>query len=151
LARRPTLWERTSKWARRHRAIVLTAMGLLILAMGALLTFTLLLMAEQKKTLNALKKMEAKEKEARAQEVQAMLNWNRAENNFNSACMGVFQLLFKLQDKQWDDVREMHRVRLVLKEQGINFLKGFIADKDPDPSMRQRSARAYCVMGRIQL
>ncbi|HEV3118143.1 MAG TPA: protein kinase, partial [Gemmataceae bacterium] len=151
LAKRPTLWERTSKWARRHRAVVLTAVGLLILAMGALLTFTLLLMAEQKKTWTALKKMEAKEAEARAQENQAKMNWDRAEKNFNSACMGVFKLLFKLQDKQWDDVPEIRRLRLVLKDQGINFLKEFIADKNPDPTARLRSARTYSVIGRIQL
>jgi serine/threonine protein kinase/Tfp pilus assembly protein PilF len=142
LARRPTLVERLTKWSRRHRPVVVTALVLLLLALGGLLTFLVLLASEQRKTKTALE--QSKQKEALA---QAMAR--RAEDNFKRACMGVTHPLLLLENKQWDDSPKISKIRSELAQQSRRFLEGFIKDAGNDPQSRLESARVYLILAGV--
>ena len=53
-AKRPTLWQRASKWSRRHRHFVASAATMLVLAVVGLSISTLLIWQEQGRTAEAL-------------------------------------------------------------------------------------------------
>jgi serine/threonine protein kinase len=141
LAKRPTVPERVTKWCRRHRAVVLTALGLFILALGALLTFMVLLIQEKNKT-------DAAYKQAKQKEAEAIANGRLSEHNFERACMGVQQPLIIIQDKKWDDVSNIPQLRRALKEQTIKFLISF-ANERPDRNSRLRLARVNLVIAKV--
>ncbi|HEV3445636.1 MAG TPA: serine/threonine-protein kinase [Gemmataceae bacterium] len=149
LARRPSIPERVTKWCRRHRAVVLTAAALFILALGALLTFTMLLLQEQKKTKEALKQTRIKEAEALVKEAEAQAARQLAEFNFERACLGITRPLHKLHAKEWDDFPRIHVVRSALKQQTVKFLYEFVDPKSKDPKARQLMGRINIVLGRV--
>jgi serine/threonine protein kinase len=142
LAKRPTVPERVTKWCRRHRAVVLTALGLFILAMGALLTFMVLLIQEQKKTKTALLQTKAKEAEALA-------HASESESNFERACTGVTQPLSEVQKKKYDHNPDILQLRRALKERTIKFLKEFAHEGNTTPTGRERLARVHTVIAGV--
>ena len=65
LARRPTLADRAAKWARRHRPLVGTALGVLLMALVGLAVSTILITREKSRTEAAFKTAQAHLRQAR--------------------------------------------------------------------------------------
>jgi serine/threonine protein kinase len=149
LARRPALGDRLRKWARRHKALVASAAGLLVLAVAGLALASVLVWREQARTKEALTQVEAQWRLTRAKEAEAQEQRRRAEANFRKACHGVTQLLLRLEERRWANLPEIHRLRRELGEEGQQFLLGFLNEKSRDPAVRLETGRAYIVLGSV--
>src|SRR5207237_9134371 len=109
LARRPSLRERVSKWARRHRAVVMMGLLLLVLAVAGLTTSTILIWNEKQKVTNALKAVQAKEgetnealKNLQAKEEQRILAYALMKDRFAKAYAAITEPLIRIRDKSKD-------------------------------------------------
>jgi serine/threonine protein kinase len=142
LARRPTIRQRLTKWARRHRPLVFMAAVLVVLAVAALVAGTVLIWKEKAETQAALAQARAKEEEAQVQR-------ERAEANFRSACEGVTQLLLRLEEKRWAHVPEFIELRQALAEQSLEFFQQFLNENSTDPAMRAQTGKAYLVVASV--
>jgi serine/threonine protein kinase len=80
-ARRPSLWDRSLKLARRHIAVVAAAFLVLLFAVGGLATSLLLIGREQRATQIALARAIEQEKRARQNAEEARVQSQRAEES----------------------------------------------------------------------
>jgi serine/threonine protein kinase len=135
-ARRPTLGERLSKWAWRHKTFVSAAAVILLFSVAGLATTTALVWNERQLTKAAL--INAKNKE-----VEADNQRQRAEQNFRKALDGVNQLLWHLEVPKWGKIDGIWDIRHELTEDGIQFFEKLIHEDSLDPAVRFESGRAY--------
>ncbi|HEV3237278.1 MAG TPA: serine/threonine-protein kinase, partial [Gemmataceae bacterium] len=135
-AKRPTLGERLSKWAWRHKSFVSAAGVVLLLAVAGLATTTALVWHEHRQTEAAL--LEAKNKKAEADNQR-----QRAEQNFRKALEGVNQVLWQLEAPRWGKMEGIWDLRHELTSNGIKFFEEFIHEDSLDPAVRFESGRAY--------
>jgi serine/threonine protein kinase len=129
LAARPTLRERATRWARRHRSAVAAAAGVAVLALAGLTVAVALLWQEQAKTKAAL--------------AQAQADRKREEDNFTKALSGATEILMQLDEKPGQAPLQGEALRQALVDQGLHFFQKFIDEDNPDPAVRFESARAY--------
>jgi serine/threonine protein kinase len=148
-ARRPTLRERLRKWARRHQPLVLSAAGLLVLAVVGLVTASVLILREQAQTRAALAEVRKQWVLTQAQEAEAQAQRRRAEENFRKACHGVTRLLLRLEEKRWGNLPEINELRQALAEEGVAFFQGFLNEPSSDPAVRREKASAYQVLAGV--
>ncbi|HVK09604.1 MAG TPA: serine/threonine-protein kinase, partial [Gemmataceae bacterium] len=92
-AKRPSLWQHTKKWARRHRHIVTTAVAGLIVTLAAA---TGVLLAKNRQLERAIGDKEAAERDARTNATQAQASAVRAEANFAAYLTAVSRILENL-------------------------------------------------------
>src|SRR5206468_119535 len=78
LARRPSLLERTRKWSRRHRGVVVCASALLFTALVGLLVSTLLIASAHRRTLAAYEAERDRTREAQEQRARAEQSFQQA-------------------------------------------------------------------------
>ncbi|HEV3081473.1 MAG TPA: hypothetical protein VGY66_16965 [Gemmataceae bacterium] len=124
----------------------MTALGLFILALGALLTFMVLLIQEKNKTEQEKNKTEAALKQTKLKELEALAYAELSESNFEAACMGVTQLLMAIQDKKYDKSPGIYQLRGRLKDRTIKFLTRFAKEKSSDYRDQERLARVDAVI-----
>jgi serine/threonine protein kinase len=136
LAARPTLFERATRWVRRHRQAVAAAALGLILAVAGLLVALVLLWNEQARTKAASKKAQENADEAQAQR-------RRAEDNLYKALRGASNILMQLDAKEGEPPPKGESLKQALIEQGVQFFQQFIDETNPDPAVRFQSALAY--------
>ena len=79
LAKRPTLRERAAKWSRRHRHLVASVSGVLVLAVIGLSTSTVLIWKEQTRTVAALADADAQRAEADRERAKAEVDYAVAD------------------------------------------------------------------------
>jgi tetratricopeptide (TPR) repeat protein len=127
-ARRPTLVERATKFARRHRTATIAAAMILVLAVMGLGATTVLIWREKERTKAALA-LEATQR-------------RRTDANFQHALDGATQLLLPLEDERLKGTPAMDGLRQELVGRGVRFFEGFVHPDDPDPAVRFESARA---------
>jgi serine/threonine protein kinase len=135
-ATRPTVWERLTKWAVRHRTFVGAAGVVLILTTIVLLAGTLLVWHEKTKKEEAL--------------TDATTQRDRAEQNFRQALSGVNNLLWELEEPRWADMKGLTELRQAVTEKGLHILQGFIQEGSSDPVLRFQTARTYSLMCSIR-
>jgi serine/threonine protein kinase len=135
-ATRPSLAERLTMWARRHRTLVRAAAVGLVLALIGLLAATAVVWQQTRQKEEALKK-------AREEQAEARRQWHRAEENFNQALSGINRLLWKLEEPRWAANNETKQLKQELTDLGMAFLRQFIHDDSSDPTQRYESARAH--------
>jgi serine/threonine protein kinase len=119
LARRPSLLDKTYKWARRRRGLVLSAVALLLLAVCGLAASTVLI-ARANARLADEKDKEAKERQ-------------RAQDAARKAreVLSVFtQVAEELPDRP-----EVRPARRKLLETALGYYKDFIAEQGDDPDV----------------
>jgi eukaryotic-like serine/threonine-protein kinase len=142
LARRPTLWERAGKWARRRRAVVCSAVGLLVLCVLGLTAGTLAIGHEQAKTRAAY------EQEVRARRTEAEARRNeaaaraRAEQNFRQAR----QLLDEISEVAAVDLAadgDAPKVRLRLLQAALCYYQELLERHDYKAGTREELLRGH--------
>jgi serine/threonine protein kinase len=129
LAVRPSLWERTAKWARRHKPVLATGVAATALAAIALLICTIFIWQEKE--------------HARSNAAEAQVQRQRAQANFEKALAGSRDLLLHLEKKRWDTMPHIGELREEIVDEGIRFFNQFIHENSTDPVERYESARAY--------
>ncbi len=121
LARRPTLWERIAKWARRHQAMVRTGMVLLLLAAVGFAGSTVLVWREQART-QAAYEAEARQRalaDANLQQARRMLNF-----------------FTQVSIKDLADKPNVQDVRRTMLEAALQYYQSFIERHRGDPSIQ---------------
>jgi serine/threonine protein kinase len=134
LARRPTPVERVAKWARRHPAMVVASVALLLLAVVGLAISTALIAREQWKT------QAAYEAEARQRE--------RAEKSFRQARQ-VVDLFTELSEQHLADRPELQGLRRRLLAVALEYYQDFIDQQRDDPQLRAELTASHLRMARI--
>lgn len=128
LARRPTLAQRTAKWAGRHKTSVVSAVALLGLAMAGLIVATLLIAQEHSRTKAALSQSET--------------NFQRAETHFREAREVVDQFGARLAE-QLAGVPGAEQLRYELLNDTLDYYRGFIEHAGDDPALRSDLALTH--------
>jgi hypothetical protein len=77
LARPPSAWDKAVKWTRRHKSVAYSAVAVLLIAAVGLLTTTLLIAGEQRKTKDAY--VRERERATEANEQRARAEWRYAQ------------------------------------------------------------------------
>jgi serine/threonine protein kinase len=125
-ARPPTLLDRAAKWARRHRAVVVSAVGLLLVATAALLLSTVLIARAHGQARVAYQLERQKAQEAEQQRASA-------EDNFRRARRAV-DFLTQASADELVDRPELLEVRQKLLEGALQYYQEFIDQHQGDPS-----------------
>jgi len=121
LAMPPSLFDRTTKWARRHRAVVTAGIVVLLMAVAALAVTTVLTRA-------------AYESEAQ-QRARADADYERAR--------AAVEAMTRIAEEDLADVPRMTEIRRTLLEEALKFYQGFLPARSNDPTMRHETARAH--------
>jgi len=134
LARPPSLWDKSVKWTRRHKALALSALAMLVLASVGLLTSTLLIAREQQKTRAAYISEQQKATEAKQQRAQAEQSFNQArearaqaERSFSQARDAV-DFLSRVAADELAGTPESAEVRKEMLEAALDYYQGFLED-----------------------
>jgi serine/threonine protein kinase len=140
LARPPSLRDKAVKWTRRHRAVAVSAVVVLVLATAGLLTSTVLIANEQSKTKAALVGEQNRAREANEQR-------NRAEQNYQQARAAVdfFTRIAKdeLLDPRLADVRKQ------LLEGALVYYQGFLEQHRDEPKIETELTQARVQVSQI--
>ena len=135
LATRPTLLDRTAKWAGRHRSLVATVIGVLLFALCGTITAALLIAAEKDRTEQAL----AASKENLAQ----------SQANLHQAIDVVDRFGMRLAN-QLAEVPGMESLRRSVLEETLRDYEGFVEQLQHDPGMRFALALSHSHMGTMR-
>jgi serine/threonine protein kinase len=144
-ARRPTLIEKTAKWARRHRAVVASGVVCLLLAAVGFGVSTALIAQEQSETRQALHEL-AREKAKTEEALQGQERRAReAEKSYRQAREVVdFLMQVSVQEMAGPGLTDLRR-RLL--EAVLGYYEGFIRDRKDDPSSDDLQAARERVAG----
>src|SRR5262245_43797583 len=135
LARRPSIVDRLSKWARRHRSLVAVAAAALVLLTIVSAIGMVLLVHEQRRTSNALA-----ESEQHAAEAQK--NYEQAERYLDQAVSVVDQFGVRLSDRLVE-IPGAEPVRRDLLLDTLRYYHQFAVDAKNDPALRRQTALAH--------
>src|SRR5262249_20276786 len=74
----------------------------------------------------------------------------RAEKNFRMIRVAATQLMQKLQDKRWSNMRGITELRREVAEEMLRFFQGILEYEDTsDPETRFEAGLAYMLMGSV--
>jgi serine/threonine protein kinase len=119
-ARRPSLLEKATKWARRHRSVVASAVAALLLTVAGLATATVL-------TARAYERERQKAQEADEQRA-------RAEENFRQAWQAVDQFTQIGEVELAGQPPPLRGVQQRLLETALDYYEKFIKQRGDDPA-----------------
>jgi serine/threonine protein kinase len=134
LARRPTFREKAVKWARRHRAVVASALALMVLTMIGSIITTVIIAQEHAWTIEAYRR----EQEQRAS----------AEQNFHRAREAVDQLV-QISEKALAGKQDLEGLRWRLLDAALSYYQGFLDQRRDDPSIQAELARMLTIRDRL--
>jgi serine/threonine-protein kinase len=134
---RQPLSERARRWVRRHRPVVTGAAALLVTAVVALGTGTILLRAANERV--------------REQRDEARKQRGLAQEGFREARQAVDEYFTRVSENTLLDspVPGMQPLRKELLETALRYYRGFHARSRDDPALRAELARAIYRVGRI--
>jgi serine/threonine protein kinase len=142
LARRPSLWDRAGKWARRHRPVVASAAALLVLGVVGLIVATIAIGRERARAQAAYEKeAEAHRLEAEAREKEAEAR-ARAEQNFRQAR----QLLDQVAEVAAVDMAaesDLPNARRKLLQAALSYYKDFLEQQKDNRLTHEELLRGY--------
>ena len=144
LAVAPGVRERATKWAWRHRAVLLAAAAVAALAVPCLLVLSVLLWRQQAATQSALELARARAEETQTQRTLA-------EANFQKALDGLNALLWELENPRWSNLAGFKEAREELTRRGLETIEELASQPGTDPSVRFQAARAYERMATLHL
>jgi eukaryotic-like serine/threonine-protein kinase len=135
-ARRPTLAERASRWARRHRLLVAAAAAVLfVAALAAAVVAAVSLRAEQD-TREAL----AREERHR---ITAEAHSRKAAANYAKARKAVDDMLSEVAEQWLADVPLMEPRRRKLLEKALAFYQDFLRENEESRELRRETCHAH--------
>jgi tetratricopeptide (TPR) repeat protein len=135
-ARRPSMLQVTRRWARRHRALIVSMGVCLLVAVVALAITTIVIWQKQRET-NAAYKTAARERQ-------------KAINSLKDAQAAVDQLLHRVGKDKLKGVPHMEQLRRELLTDALGFYQKFLNREHDDPELRLETARAHVYLGIIQ-
>ena len=142
LARRPGLAERAAKWARRHRAVVVSAAVLLVLSVLGLTACTILIGREQAKTRAAyFKEFQARQTEAEARKKEAEAR-HRAEQNFHQARQLV-DAIAQIAAVDMANESDVAKSRRKLLQAALSYYEDFLQQQDHNQLEREELLRGH--------
>ncbi|HYT94836.1 MAG TPA: serine/threonine-protein kinase [Gemmataceae bacterium] len=141
LARRPTLLERARKWSRRHRAVVVCASILLLVALVALLVSTLVIASAHGRTLAAYEAERARAREAEQQR-------KRAEESFQQA-RRLVDFFTQVCEQELADMPPLQGLRKRLLEAALDYYQDFIDQRRDDPSIQAALAASHAQVTKL--
>jgi serine/threonine protein kinase len=129
-ATRPTLRERLTKWAWRHKSMVSMAAVILVLAVVGLAVSTVLIWDEKVQSSQALLRAEAESRRAKA--------------NFDKALNGTMRIMMRLEDRRWANAEPLfHDMHQDVVNEGLKLYHEFLSEDSTDPADRYEMARLY--------
>jgi len=140
-ARRPTLREKTVKWSRRHRPVVVWAALLLSLAFIGSVVFSVIIGIEHRITLGALKE---KDKALRGESEKTAL----AKESFRQARDAVDFITGISEDRLGENV-DPQRVRREILQASLKYYQSFIEQHGDDPSLQAELAASYAKVANL--
>jgi serine/threonine protein kinase/Flp pilus assembly protein TadD len=141
-AKRPTLRQRLAKWARRHRAVVVAAALVLVVAIIALTVSTLAIWHKQVQTRAAL------QAEARAHAAEADQR-RRAEKNVHLALAALEKIYLQVAEQRLPRDPQREREDRQLFRQVLVFYEAFAQNNGADPAVQAQIGKAYQRVGDI--
>jgi serine/threonine protein kinase len=133
-ARRPTLREKTVKWSRRHRPVVVSAAILLTLAFIGSVVFSIIIGIEHRITLGALKQKDVALKDAK--------------ESFRQARDAVDFITGISEDRLGENV-DPQRVRREILQVSLKYYQSFIEQHGDDPSLQAELAASYAKVANL--
>ncbi len=141
LARRPTLREKATKWARRHRPVVVSAIVLMLITMIGSVISMVLIAQEHAETKAAYERERLKAEEASEQRA-------RADANFQQARRAV-DFFTQLAEDELARKPESQREGRKFLEGALEYYQEFIDQRHDDPSLRAELAASYAHVATI--
>lgn len=169
LARRPTLLQRSTRWMRRHTAIVTSSMLVLFVAVVALGISTAMIAREQQLTSAAYDKLEIEqaatqvaldaeraaldaerealdaEREARAAEQQQRLMYER---NLAQA-RDMLQFFMNIAEEDLAGNADLQEIRIRMLQSSLDYYQDFIEQSADNPPLQAELADAHMHSARI--
>lgn len=139
-AQRPSLWERTGRWARHHRPLVWSSAGSAIVVMMALLV-SILLVA------NAYQRERTQRDIAERNATRADENAARAQTNYETARQAVKQMLTRVADDELARIPEMQTVRRRLLEDAAAYYTELLTRSPRDALAYYERGQVYELLG----
>jgi hypothetical protein len=141
-ARRPRIWERAGRWARRHRSLVASAAALLVLTVLGL-SAGMALVGRERARAQAAYEQEARarrqEAEARAREADARA---RAERNFRQA-QHLVDYVAETASAGGAAEADLPNLRRKLLQAALKYYKDFIEQQNDDQLTHEELLRGY--------
>jgi tetratricopeptide (TPR) repeat protein len=135
----PSIWQRSVKWARRHRplvtSVVFSAASLLVICFIVLAFSNVVITRERNEKTAAL----ADRTEALRDKTAAL---DRAERNFQMLLAVIERSLERVGDQTLADVPQLEQLRKNLLEDALEFYENLLKENPDDPSVRFAAARA---------
>jgi serine/threonine protein kinase/Tfp pilus assembly protein PilF len=139
-AKTPSRWQRTVKWARRHRPVVasaaVSAVALVLIALAALAASNVAITRERNEKAAALD-----ERTDALREKTAALE--RADRNFQMVLAVIDRSLENVGDETLADVPQLEQLRKKLLEDALGFYEKLLEENPDDTSVRFAAARVY--------
>lgn len=129
LARPPSFWNRSARWARRHRAAAVAAMVVLLFITFASLLATFLIAVEQGKTRTALHGEQIQHARAEEQRTQAERQQVRAELNYQRARRAV-DYFTRVAEEQIPKQPSFDQIKRNMLETALDYYQTFSEDPD---------------------
>jgi serine/threonine protein kinase len=149
LAKRPSLVQRTTKWMRRHRNLVASAMLLLLLSVIGLTISTVLIWHAKEQTSIALQRATGQTIVAQTKANEARMQGERADYNFRRAQTAVTQMLMLLEEKRWEQVPQISELRHAMAQEILGFFQGCLEQTSDDEGVRLETGLAHMLMANV--
>jgi serine/threonine protein kinase/Flp pilus assembly protein TadD len=146
-ARPPTLGDRATRWARRHRPIVWSAAVSVFVVVAALLASTVLVLGayQSEKTQRDIADENARIAEQNA--AAAKENAAQAQRNYETAREAVKQMLTRVADEELVRIPEMKEIRRRLLQDAAAFYTKLLELNPRDSQAYYERARVYELLG----
>ena len=135
LARRPTLLERAAKWSRRHRAMVTSALVMLVLAAVGFAASTVLIAREQANTEAAYQRITEEQTRTQAAYEAEVRNFQQARR--------MLDFFAQVSAEELADKPQAQEVRRKLLQAALDYYQTFIEQCPDDPSTQKELARSH--------
>ena len=129
LARPPSFWNKSARWARRHKAAAVAVMVVLLFITFASLLATFLIAVEQGKTRTALHGEQTQHARAEEQRVQAERQQARAELNYQRARRAV-DYFTRVAEEQIPKQPSFDQIKRNMLETALDYYQTFSEDPD---------------------
>jgi serine/threonine protein kinase len=142
-ARRPSLWDRALKLARRHIAVVVAAFLVLLLAVGGLATSLIVIGRERDATKAALGRAIEQEKLARQNADEALAQARRADDNHTWFLQGLTEPLKRMANPDLAKNPDYADVRREVVAEAIRAYQGSLPTLADKPEKRGESIETW--------
>ena len=129
LARPPSTWDKTVKWTRRHKTVAYSAVAVLVIAAIGLLTSTVLIAREQRKTQDAYDRERQKATEANEQRALAERRYIQARDAVN------FFAGIAVDEMGSPDPATFLATRKEMLQAALDYYQQFIEERKDDPKI----------------